>query len=114
VIFEGKLIAPWAAELRTTCKKARSDLQGRELVIDLENLTAISQEGENTLLELMSERVKFHSSGVFTKHVLRELARRVRSNRQEKKPERRLRSPAASGAAKRVNKNCHGKIDRPP
>lgn len=83
VLFEGKLVAPWAAELRTACKKARVGLHGRELVIDLNGLTAVSQEGENTLLELVSEGVTVRSSGVFTKHVLRQLARRVRSNRQE-------------------------------
>jgi hypothetical protein len=43
-------------------------------VIDLKNLTAISQEGEDVPLELMSERVKFRC-GVFTQHVLRHLAR---------------------------------------
>jgi hypothetical protein len=67
LILEGKLLAPWAAELRTACEKARADLQKRELVIDLKNLTAISQEGENVLLELMNERVKFRC-GVFKKN----------------------------------------------
>ncbi len=35
LILEGKLLAPWAAELRTACEKGRADLQKRELVIDL-------------------------------------------------------------------------------
>jgi anti-anti-sigma regulatory factor len=62
LILEGKLLAPWAAELRTACEKARADLQKRELVIDLKNLTAI---GQDVLLELMNERVNFHC-GVFS------------------------------------------------
>jgi len=74
-ILEGKLLAPWVTELRTACEKARGNLQNRELVIDLKNLTAISQQGEDVLFELISERVKFRC-GVFTKHVLRQLARR--------------------------------------
>jgi hypothetical protein len=75
LILEGKLLAPWVTELRTACEKSRGNLQNRELVIDLKNLTAISQQGEDVLLELISERVKFRC-GVFTKHVLRQLARR--------------------------------------
>ena len=73
--LEGRLIAPWAAELRTAWMAAQVDLNDRELVIDLKNLTAISEDGENALLELLREGIKFCSSGVFTKHVLKQLAR---------------------------------------
>jgi len=83
LILEGKLIAPWVAELNNACEAARSDLDGRELVIEVKNLTAISQEGEDALLELMSQGVKFRCRGVFTKHVLRQLARRMRSHSLE-------------------------------
>jgi len=57
VIVEGKLIAPWVAELRTACGQAGADLENRELIIDLTNVTAIDREGENVLLELMKQRV---------------------------------------------------------
>ena len=85
LILEGKLMAPWAAELKTACDRARADLDGRNLVVDLKHLTAISPEGENLLLELMNDGVKFRSDGVFTKHILRQLARRKRANLQEPK-----------------------------
>ncbi len=78
LIVEGKLIAPWSDELKTACDRARADLDGRELVVELTNLTAISQQGENALFGLMSEGVKFRGCGVFTKQVLRQLARRTR------------------------------------
>jgi hypothetical protein len=81
LILEGKLVAPWTTELRTFCEKARADLNERALVIDIKQLTAISQEGENLLLELMKDRVAFRS-GVFTKHVLAQLARRLRRELQ--------------------------------
>ena len=55
LIVEGKLVAPWDAELETACKAARSGLEGRELVIEVKNLIAISQAGENVLLELMNQ-----------------------------------------------------------
>ena len=82
LILEGKLVAPWTLELRTFCEKARADLNERELVIDIKQLTAISQEGENLLFELMKDRVTFRC-GVFTKHVLAQLARRLRTELQE-------------------------------
>ena len=80
LIVEGKLIAPWVAEFRTACEKAIGDLHGRELIVDLRNLTAISSEGENVLLRLMRKKVKFRG-GVFMKEVLRQLARKSRTNR---------------------------------
>ena len=85
LVLEGKLIAPWAAELTSVCKTAAADLDGRELVIDMRNLTAISEDGENVLLALMNEGVKFHFSGVFTRHVMKKLTHRTHQNRQETK-----------------------------
>ena len=75
LVVEGKLIAPWTAELAAACEKARADLHGRELIVDLRSLTAIGAEGESMLLQLMSEKVKFRC-GVFMKEVLRRLASR--------------------------------------
>jgi len=85
LVIEGKLIAPWAAELWKVWQDAPADLNGRELVIDVKGLTAITEDGENVLLELMKEGARFRSSGVFTKHVLKQLARKVRRNVQEAK-----------------------------
>jgi hypothetical protein len=76
VIVEGKLIAPWAAELASTYQTARTDLQDRELIVDVRSLTAISPEAEDVLLQLMREKVKF-LCGVYMKEVLRQLARKT-------------------------------------
>lgn len=81
--LEGRLIAPWSAELTSAWKAAQANLHDRELVICLKNLTAISEDGENVLLELLSEGIKIRCSGVFTKHILKQLARRSRQNREE-------------------------------
>jgi anti-anti-sigma regulatory factor len=85
LVLEGKLVAPWAAELRKECRRAAADLRGRELVIELRNVTCISEDGKNVLLDLMKEGVRFRSSGVFTKHVMKQLARKIRRNVQEPK-----------------------------
>jgi len=80
LVLEGKLIAPWVAELRTAWKTANGKIEERTLVVDLENVTAMSQEGENALLELMSEGAKFRGSGVLTRHVIQQLRRRSKRN----------------------------------
>jgi len=79
LVLEGKLIWPWTTELRRVCEHAWKNLEGRELVVDLKNLTVISQEGENLLVALMNEGVKFRCCGVFTRQLLRQLARRART-----------------------------------
>lgn len=75
LILEGKLIAPWAAELTSACEAARADLHGRQLIVDLTSLTAISPEGECALLQLMNDKIQFQC-GVYMKEVLRQLARK--------------------------------------
>ena len=80
LVVEGKLIAPWAAELRSACEKATADLHGRELVIEMKHVTAISLEGENVILELINAGIKFRCDGVFTKHVVKQLTRRANKN----------------------------------
>jgi hypothetical protein len=79
VIVEGKLIAPWAAELMSACQTARTGLQDRELIVDLRSLTAIGPEGEDVLLQLMHEKVKF-ICGVYMKEVLKQLPRKTRTS----------------------------------
>jgi len=83
LVLEGKLIAPWVAELRSAWKAASGEIEDRALVVDLENITVMSQEGENALLELMSQGAKFRCSGVLTKHVIQQLRRRSKRNSSE-------------------------------
>ena len=83
VIVEGKLIAPWAAELTIAYQTARTDLQDRELIVDLRSLTAISPEGEAALLRLMREKTKF-LCGVYMKEVVRQLARKTGGDRGDR------------------------------
>jgi hypothetical protein len=85
LVLEGKLIAPWTSELRSACEKARADLNGRDLVVEMKHITTISQEGENVILELINEGVKFCSRGVFTKRVLKQLSRRASRDLREMK-----------------------------
>jgi hypothetical protein len=77
---EGKLIAPWAADLRSASDKAKADLRGRELVIEMKHVAAISHEGENVIVELIKRGTRFRCDGVFTKYVVKQLTRRTNKN----------------------------------
>jgi anti-anti-sigma regulatory factor len=74
LIVEGTLVAPWASELAIACEKARADLDGRELVVDLRSLTRIGPEGESVLLQLVKNKTKLQC-GVFVRELLRQLVR---------------------------------------
>lgn len=73
IVVEGALVAPWADELARACEDARADLLGRELIVDLRGVTTISRDGENTLIELISHKIKFQC-GIFARELLRQLA----------------------------------------
>ena len=77
LILEGKLIAPWAAELRRACEEAKANIGGRELVVEMKHVTTISQEGENVIVDLLNCGIRFRSEGVFAKQVLKQLTRRT-------------------------------------
>jgi hypothetical protein len=79
IVLEGKLIPPWVSELKKTWKALAADLAGREFVVDVGDVTFISREGENALLELMRHGAKFQCRGVFTRHIVEQLARRHQS-----------------------------------
>jgi hypothetical protein len=80
LVLHGKLIAPWVAELRTAWRAANGQNGRSALVVDLRNVTVVSQEGENALLEIMTEGAKFRCGGVLTKHLIQELTRRHKRN----------------------------------
>ncbi len=77
VLLEGKLIAPWTDELSRICNGYQDQLQKGELVVDVRGVTVIGREGEEVLLALMRKGAKFRGSDVFTRQILRELARRA-------------------------------------
>ena len=80
LVLEGQLIAPCTDALRNAYRTAKTNLNGRELVIDVDGVTAISNEGEETLFELMAEGARFLHGGTLTRHILKQLARRLHRN----------------------------------
>ena len=84
LVVEGTLIGSWVGELRTTWRTASQELGGRKLVIDLDNLTVISLEGEDAILDLMKQGAKFSRGGILTRHVLKQLTQK----KQQESPRR--------------------------
>jgi hypothetical protein len=76
LVVEGTLIGPWVAELDTTWRNASRDVGERKVVIDMNNVTVISREGEEAIFDLMKKGAKFSCASVLTKHVLKQLARK--------------------------------------
>lgn len=80
VVLAGRMVGTAVKELRTTYASLKSELKGRALVIDMKEVVLISQEGENTLLQLIHQGAKFHAQGVLARGILHQLAHR--SNKQ--------------------------------
>jgi hypothetical protein len=74
LVLEGRLADPWLSDLELTWKTAREMRDGRSLLIDLKDVTSISERGEVVLRQMMVEGAKFNCCrGVLTRHVVRRL-----------------------------------------
>jgi hypothetical protein len=75
IILEGTLVRPWTTELKKTWTAARDKSpQRRHLIVDLNNVTTISKDGEDVLSQLIEQGAKFSCVGVLTKYVVKQLA----------------------------------------
>jgi hypothetical protein len=80
LILEGALVQPWLEELKKACAAASKEpSQTRHFIVDLNNVTVISKEGEEFLSDMMRKGAKFTSAGVLTKYLLRRLALKCRA-----------------------------------
>ena len=80
LLLEGALVGVGLEELRAMSNRARVELDGRTLVIDIKSASAISQAGENVLLQLINAGAKVRANCVIARRVLQELARRSKKN----------------------------------
>jgi hypothetical protein len=77
LILEGQLIDPWISELERSWSEAHLSITAKSIVVDMKDVTAISQRGENVLFQMMAEGAQINCCrGVLTKHVLQQLERR--------------------------------------
>lgn len=86
LVLEGTLVDPWVSELEKSWSEAQQLVEQGKVRVDLKDVTAISQQGENLLFQMMCEGATFNCCrGVLTKHVVKQLERR----RQERGKDRR-------------------------
>jgi hypothetical protein len=78
LVLEGALVPPWTTEVEKAWRAVTSGASGRKPKIDLQNVTAINRDGEETLYKLMNEGAVFSCVDVFTKDVLKRVARKIR------------------------------------
>ena len=76
LILDGALVQPWVEELKKTWAAAVNESPARQLVVDLNNVTAISKEGESVLSDFMRQGARFLCAGVFTKYQLKQITRK--------------------------------------
>jgi len=78
---EGRLVQPWVSELKSCWTETESARRERKCVVDLTGVTFIDKSGERALTELCSEGAELIATGVYTRHVVQNIARK-KSNRQ--------------------------------
>ena len=69
-ILQGRLVAPWVDELKTSWKRARRAIQSRRCIVNLDEVTFIDKGGERVLRSMSKQGAKLVASDVYVKHVL--------------------------------------------
>jgi hypothetical protein len=65
-VVEGRLVGPWARELRTMWNKTHPSQGGRTCIIDLSGVTSIDSRGHAALIALIGE-------GAYNEYLVKEL-----------------------------------------
>lgn len=83
--MQGQLVAQWAAEFRSTWRKAQVEVDTRKCIVELTEVTSIDRNGEEALSEIMSHGGEFVASDVYTKHLLQNLRTELEQRRVKEK-----------------------------
>lgn len=77
LVLEGRLVDSWVTELEKSWTDLQLQTSPGEIQVDLKDVTAISQQGENLLFQMMREGATFNCCrGALTRHVVKQLERR--------------------------------------
>ena len=77
-VLQGRLIGPWASELKASWK-GHDDANGRARIVDLREVTFIDASGEKVLMRMMQDNAQFIVGGVYATHVVENLWARCKS-----------------------------------
>jgi hypothetical protein len=85
LVLEGKLVGPWVTELEKSWSGIRKADESRAIVIDLMDVTLISERGQELLRRMRMGNTTFNCCrGVHTKHLLKKLLKPFREVRWRK------------------------------
>jgi anti-anti-sigma regulatory factor len=79
--LEGRLVAPWANELKASWKKANRTGHGRKCIVNLDEVTFIDRSGERVLQSMSNQGACLGASDVYVKHTLDRLRGKSNSPR---------------------------------
>ncbi len=83
LVLEGKLSDPWLSEFERACHEAQRD--SSQLVVDLRDVLAVSIRAQELLHDMAQRGVKIRCPrGVFTKHLVSQIAGRFNICRQKR------------------------------
>jgi hypothetical protein len=68
--LQGRLVAPWVNELKTSWKRARRAIRRRRCIVNLDEVTFIDKGGERMLRSMSKQGARLVASDVYVKHVL--------------------------------------------
>lgn len=77
-VLQGRLIGPWASELKASWKE-HERANGRARIVDLREVTFIDGTGEKVLMRMMQDDAQFIVGGVYATHVIENLWARCRN-----------------------------------
>jgi len=72
-ILQGRLVGPWVRELRTSWRKTHRTENGRNCVVDLNDVTFTDKGGERLLRAMSRQGVQFVAGSIYIRHVLEQL-----------------------------------------
>ena len=77
-ILQGRLVAPWVAELETSWKISHRRRDTRKCIVDLSDVTLIDDRGEKALRVMRRAGAEFIACGVYTRHVVEQIKSRCK------------------------------------
>jgi len=84
-ILAGRLTEPWVRELRTSWKRNHRTANERACIVDLNEITFIDECGQRLLRMLARRGAQFTASGMYTKHILKQITARAGTRRSAPK-----------------------------
>jgi hypothetical protein len=69
-VVQGRLVAPWVAELEKAWEKESRHGDGRRRVVDLNEVTLIDKRGEEILMAMRRAGAVLVACGLYTSHVV--------------------------------------------